>query len=273
MSDAAARWAEYLGTWAIPEQLLRASPASPWALTREVFVRRADSPDPASPSTRRAREALAEPGAVLDIGAGAGAASLPLLDRATALVAVDRDEPLLQALRDRAVAWGVEPRIINGWWPEVGPDAPRCDVVVCHHVLYNVPDLPPFIHALSAHARRRVVIEITGRHPQSPLNPLWKRFHGITRPTRPTWEDAVAVLAECGIATQVERRAAPPEVPMGTFDQHLETTRRRLCLGPERDDELRAALSELGEVPDQPASWMGAGRELVTLWWDSVPAD
>lgn len=264
---AAERWNDDLSAWAIPEGLLVAAPDSPWALTREVFVRRADAPDPASPSTRRAREALPERGSVLDVGSGAGAASLPLLDHATSLVAVDRDEPLLEALRERAVARGIEPRIVPGSWPESALEVPVCDVVVCHHVLYNVPDLPPFLQALSDHARRRVVVEITARHPQSRFNPLWLRFHGITRPTRPTWQDALAVMADLGIDAHHEQRPAPAEVPTGSFAEHVATTRRRLCLGPDRDAELIAALAGLGEDPERPESWMGAGRELVTLWW------
>lgn len=267
--DAASRWRDDLSSWAIPEHLLLARP-SPWELTREVFVRRADAPDPSSPSTKRAREALLDPGTVLDIGAGAGAASLPLLDRATALVAVDRDGPLLAELRARAVARGVEPLLVIGTWPGSAPDVPVCDVVVCHHVLYNVPDLPAFVSSATVHARRRVVCEITARHPQSRLNPLWQRFHGIERPTRPTWEDALAVIQALGIDARVERRDAPAGIPAGTFEEHVAVTMRRLCLEPGREGEVVEALADQGEVADRPESWMGRGRELVTLWWEGT---
>ena len=44
-------------------------------------------------------------------------------------------------------------------WPDVASQAPPADVVVSSHVLYNVPDIGPFLVALHEHARRRVVVE------------------------------------------------------------------------------------------------------------------
>lgn len=79
---------------------------------------------------------------------------------------------------------------------------------MCHHVLYNVPELKPFTEALDAHARNRVVIEITAQHPIARLNPLWARFHGLERPTRPTWEDALRTIRSFRKDVQVERAPA-----------------------------------------------------------------
>jgi len=64
--------------------------------------------------------------------------------------------------------------------------------VTCHHVLYNVAELGPFVTALTSHARRLVVVELTARHPLTALNPLWERFHGLVRPNVPTACDALA---------------------------------------------------------------------------------
>jgi hypothetical protein len=41
----------------------------------------------------------------------------------------------------------------------VAADAPRVAVVVCHHLLYNVSELAPFIAGLDGHAEGRVVVE------------------------------------------------------------------------------------------------------------------
>ena len=47
------------------------------------------------------------------------------------------------------------------------------------------------------------------------------------------------------------------------------STRRRLCLPPERDPELVDALMELGVDPGHPVDLPDReGDELVTLWWD-----
>lgn len=267
------RWRADLGAWGIPREILDNAPASPWLAERSVFVRRAAARKarPGGSSYRRAREALPPGGDVLDIGAGAGAASLPLLERAATLTAVDQDEGMLRELVTQAGADAGRVRTVLGLWPAVAPEVPTVDVAVCNHVLYNVPDLGPFIGALDDHVRRRVVLEITARHPIARLNPLWKRFHGIERPTRPTWEDAVrAVEAVLGGPVRVEREQLRPEPAFGEWDEMVSSTTRRLCLPAERRADVADALVELtGALPGDPATWSTPNREVVTIWWDA----
>jgi hypothetical protein len=142
-------------------------------------------------------------------------------------------------------------------------------VVVCHHVLYNVPDIVPFVRQLDGHARRRVVIEITAAHPIRWLNPLWRHFHQLQRPERPTWEDAVAVLRAIGLDPTVERgRRAAAQPSVESFEALVRMTRIRLCLDPSREDEVAVELRRLGVLPEEPRTWMLGSPELVTLWWD-----
>jgi hypothetical protein len=101
----------------------------------------------------------------------------------------------------KARAAGVEAVAIEGAWPDAADRTPAADVVVCHHVVYNASDLAAFALRLTDHARHRVVVEMTQHHPTSDLNPLWLRFHGLIRPTRPTADDADAVLRELGLGT------------------------------------------------------------------------
>ena len=271
--DALSRWRSALAEWAIPARILDQAPASPWTTERAIFTRRAAAQQarPRGSSYERAREALPPSGTVLDVGAGAGAASLPLLDRAGSLIAVDQDEQLLRELRDLAGTGRATIDTVVGIWPAVADRVERADVVVCHHVLYNVPDLGPFIDALHEHARRRVVIEITPRHPTARLNPLWKRFHDLDRPTRPTWEDAVAAIRSI-LSMRGDVHAEPRQITAdgsaGTWDEHVAFTCRRLCLPRERLGEVAAALAEMGALPDQPSSWTGPNRDVVTIWWD-----
>src|SRR5215813_10374817 len=196
-SDPVTAWREALAAWEIPEPILRAAPASPWATTGSLFVARAraSTAAPAGFSYEMANDALPEGGAVLDIGAGAGAASLALAGRAGSLSAVDTDEQLLGVFSALGAEAGVPTQTIVGRWPDVAAWTAPADVVACHHVLYNVADLAPFVAELTAHARRRVVVEISARHPASMWNPLWLRLHGLVRPEGPTAEDAVAALA------------------------------------------------------------------------------
>lgn len=173
-------WRSDLAAWAIPDEITTAVTDSPWVLPRTVFARRADRivAAPSGPSFERAWAALDPPGSVLDVGAGAGAASLPLLPRCTALMAVDTEQDMLDLLADRAAAAaaGAQPRLVHGRWPDVAAEAGTADVVTCHHVTFNVPDIEPFLAALTAAARRIVVLEMTVAHPLISLNPLWLRF-------------------------------------------------------------------------------------------------
>lgn len=265
---AAEQWTDALAAWAIPPRILRAAPESPWGYPVALFARRADATSvELTVSHRRALEALPEGGTVLDAGCGAGAASLPLARRAGRLVGVDPSPEMLAAFRVRGEAAGVAVTTLAGAWPAAAARAPIADVVVCHHVAYNVPDLSAFARGLTAHARVRVVMELTAEHPLTPLNDLWRRFHGLARPARPTADDAVAVLREAGLAPQRELWVASAFNPYTRHDELIAWTRRRLCLPAARDPEIAAALAQRivhgpeGTVTLPPP-------QVVTLWWD-----
>lgn len=257
-NTAADRWAASLAAWAIPPEILAAAPEPPWGCPPELFHPPPPGETPDTPSLARAREALPPGGTVLDVGCGAGAASLPLAPPASRIVGVDESEAMLAAFREAAAARGVPVETVAGRWPDVAARVAAADVVVCHHVLYNVADLPAFVLALDGHARARVVVEITARHPLTATAPLWRHFWGIDRPEGPTADDAVAVMAACGIHPHVERWERPPRRHAGQRAALVAFTRRRLCLPPERDPEVEALLP--AEPPPQP---------VVTLWWDA----
>jgi hypothetical protein len=175
---------------------------------------------------------------------------------------------MLAMLVELAAAVSVPTRTVAGTWPEIARDIAPADVVVCHHVLYNVPDLRSFITALTTHGRNRVVVEMTARHPASLLSPLWRMLHGIERPTGPTAIDAINVIS----STNVQPRWRPwsrPVTPDGAnYAELIASTCRRLCLGSHRLGDVEAALHQLGVGPDRPYLG-GPTRELVTIWWNT----
>jgi hypothetical protein len=183
------------------------------------------------------------------------------------MTAVDSDQDLLSVLVDNADRLGKAVLPVCGRWPEVAGDVEPADVVTCHHVLYNVADLGPFVAALTSHARRLVVVELTARHPLTALNPLWERFHGLVRPNVPTACDALAVLEELGLAPGHDVWSRSGESDHGSFEDLVEVTRRRLCMGPGRAGEVASALRELGAEGDRAAELRSPGSELVTIWW------
>jgi SAM-dependent methyltransferase len=255
---AAQQWRAELASWAIDPAILAAAPENPYTFSPALF--RADATTESTPSSARAREALPEGGTVLDVGAGAGAASLPLAPRAARIVAVDTQPSMLDALESGAAERGVPVTRVDGSWPDIAGGVPTCDVVVCAHVAYNVPDLGAFAGALTDHARHRVVMELHTEHPWVPLAPLWEHFHHQPRPTGPTAALAVEVLREHGIEARSQSWVRPP--PVLTEDlvaAHVAVTRRRLCLPADRDPEVAAQLATKGPQ----------ARVTVTLWWDT----
>ena len=50
-------------------------------------------------------------------------------------------------------------------------------------------------------------------------------------------------------------------------------TRRRLCLPPERTDDVAAALVEVGVNPAHPQDLGSYSRELVTMWWPGTASE
>ena len=261
---AAARWAAALAEWAIPQEILDAKPeGEPWRFSPAVFAwtpERAAMEGPVvTASRRRALEAIPEGGSVLDVGAGGGRASLPLAPPAGLVVAVDSSPELLDVFSQAADREGIAHRTLLGKWPDVAAEVEAHDVVVCHNVVYNVADLPPFIRALTDHARTRVVLELTTRHPASTLNDAWRALHGLERPSRPTAHDAIAVLQEMGLDGQwqeSERQVASASQDRAEVIAHA---RERLCVGPERDREIDQLL---GPDADRPL------RRVVTVWWN-----
>ncbi len=269
---AAERWTRDLKAWALPRHILDAVPVSPWGYSPDLFIARADAaPRTPTPSILAAREALPQGGDVLDVGCGAGAASLPLAPMAGRLIGVDLSAQLLAAFRERAVARGALVDTVEGSWPDVAARTPAADIVVCQHVAYNVPDLAPFLRRLTDHARRRVIVELTTEHPMAALNSLWLRFHGLARPARPTADDAVLVLRELGLSPRRADWVAPAfgwGRPFARREDLVTSVRRRLCLPSERDPEIAEALAALLVECDGVVSL--PPRPAVTLWWDAT---
>ncbi len=266
------RWRGDLEAWAIPEHITATVAESPWVLPRQVFARRADRlrATPSGPSYQRAWAALDPPGSVLDVGSGAGAACLPLLPRATSLTAVDTDAEMLEKLAERTAAAAITVRTAAGRWPEAAREAGPADVVTCHHVLYNVPEVGPFVTALTGSARRTVIAEMTAQHPLVSLNALWLKFHGLRRPLSPTAADLIQILEAMGLRPGHETWRRPGGRDYASFDEMVDVTRRRLCLPPERAAEVAGALADAGIDPEHPEDLGSSGRDVVTIWWDGI---
>lgn len=251
------RWRRWVEAWLVPQPILDQSP-EPSTLEPSRFRWRPeeDATRPVRPSRRRALEALPDGGSVLDVGVGGGASSLGLAPRVGVITGVDPLEGMLAAFEESARGAGVTPRSVHGSWPEAARDVDPADVAVCHHAIYGITEIEPFLAALTAAARHRVVVEVGTRPPLIVLNPLFRAFHGVERADWPVADEAEAVLGAMGVAVEREDMVLPPAADEVT-PERVAFTRRRLCVGPERDPEIARFLEE------QPPLEL----RVAALWW------
>lgn len=242
--SAAERWEQQLLEWALPAHVLEQAPASPWDHDTSRFEVD-DTLDRDVVSATVARSVLPRSGgSVLDIGCGGGRAAMSLVPPAERVIGVDQSAAMLASFTRAASIAGARSMTIEGTWPEVAIDTPVADVVTCHHVAYNAPEIEPFIGALTGRARLAVVLVLPTVHPQSAWSPAWKHFWDLDRPTGPTSDDFAAVLAEMGIDAERWEMPRPPLAAAAT-DPAVQVAAglRRLCLGPDRADELARFLA------------------------------
>lgn len=251
-----AEWARSLERWAIPKEILEQAQTSPWIHPPVLF----QVPDEIelTISHTRAFEALPTNGSVLDVGCGGGIAAFALTPRASLVIGVDHQPEMLAMFAENAKKHCVAYEVFEGFWLDIAEKVPTADVVVCHHVVYNVADIGPFLRALNSHARSRVVIEMPTRHPLSNMSGAWRHFWNLDRPTEPTSEDLLEVLKEVGIKARVQYWTGPMRDRIDV-DQDSEFMRIRLCLPPERLEEVREFLIAK-PLPRQ--------RDIATIWWD-----
>jgi SAM-dependent methyltransferase len=221
--------------------------------------RRVDAVGGVGATVERISEILADGGSVLDVGCGGGGATVPALTAGVVAVGVDESEDMLREYATAAAARGALVHTVRGTFPDVASQIPLCDVVVAANVVYNVSAIDVFLQALAVQATRRVVIELTERHPMTSLGPLWLHFHGQARPSGPTYEDLLAVLNELGAGYQLELGQREPTIRTADPEAYAAWTRRRLCLGPERQPEVDRLLDDMGPPPLV---------NVATIWWD-----
>ena len=259
IDDRARAWAADLASWAIPETILAQAPEKPWIHPVAMFTVGDDISD--SPSHAAARSALPAGGSVLDVGSGGGRAAFALVPPAGTVIAVDHQQGMLDAFAVAADERDVQHAEFLGDWPAIADGVPRADVVVCHHVAFNVSDIVPFMRALNDHATKRVVIEIPVSHPMSNMNRLWKHFWNLDRPTKPTAQDLHGLAVALGFDAHIDiwedetwgKRVELPD------EERVRFARIRLCLTEDRDPDIAAALTTMsGEEP----------RMVATIWWD-----
>lgn len=251
-------WATALQAWGIPQEILDQAPQSPWIHPVANF-RPEGNLMVETPSRLRALDALASKTnpSVLDVGCGGGRGAFGLTPPAVRVIGVDHQQGMLDVFVDEAKQRGLDVETVLGDWLDVSAQTPIADVVVCHHVYYNVQNIAPFAQALNDHATTRVVVELPQQHPLSSLSEYWKHFWNLDRPMSPTAHDALEAMKFLGFDVHLELFAVAGSSRAITTED-VEHTRIRLCLPASRDEEIRTFMES------HPAG----ERQLATIWWN-----
>lgn len=268
------RWADQLARWEIPQHLLDAVEESPYGWPQWMWKRRSEmarDEQEDSPTTNTVRRLAGRGGAVLDIGAGRGRASLSLAGEGHPLVAIEKDPGMAAGLREEAEAAGLDVTIFERRWPDAADVVEPVQVVMSAHVVYDVPDIGDFVAAMHDKAQRGVVIELTPEHPWAPLAPYYRVIHDLPRPDGPTAADLSDVVEEVtGIHPRVERWERPGQIWYDDWDEIIAMYGRRLVVPEARRRELRTVLA--GDVSEAGGRlYVGdPSRTLVTMWWEKT---
>ena len=223
-----------------------------WSSRARRFAAGMDGTAERDPFLARVRRATDRRCVVLDVGAGSGRFALALAPRAAEVVAVDSSPAMLDQLSKRARRLRVtNVRRVVGRWEDV--DVAPADVAICSYVLPLVAEVSPFLRKLDAHARRRAFLYMGAASLDLLLDPMWRHFHGGPRRPGPTYLDAVDVLGELGITTDVEVVEVPVRARFKSLGAAVKSYRDQLFLpdGPGVGRELRSLLS----------SWLVAGAD------------
>ena len=252
----AIKWRKDLESWAIPQEIIDQAEESPWIHPPILF----QIPETIfeTVSHQKAKEALPENGSVLDIGCGGGIAAFALAEKAKHVIGVDHQAEMLTMFSENAKNRGLTSEVHEGFWPAIADEVKSADVVTCHHVVYNVQEIIPFLKALDNHANKRVVIEMPIHHPLANMDKAWKYFWKLDRPTGPNPEDLLEVLKEIGITANIQYWSGTMRQE-SNMEQAAEFMRIRLCLPMQRLAEVKEFLQ------NQPQA---SERELATIWWD-----
>ncbi len=266
------RWRSDLEAWAIPEELLDAAEESPYGWPAWVWSRISATARTAPPpiTVSIAAELAGTHGSILDVGAGRGRGSLPLAMMGHPLTAVEPDTNMADGFEEEATRLGVDATLVRDRWPQASSRVPVADVVLSANVVYDVPDIGPFIAALHHAARRGVVIEVTARHPRVATAHLFRAVHGIDRPNGPSVDDLVAVVGEeLGIRPEVTGWERQSSLWFASWDEALAFYGTRIALPKSRHQELRPLLESEIIKQDGRLQTVALAGQHRTLWWET----
>jgi SAM-dependent methyltransferase len=227
------------------------------------------------PFLLRVRSCVTGESTVLDVGAGTGRHTLALAPHVKCVVAVDPSPAMLGLLREDVQAQGLRnvETVASGW---IEADVAPADLVLCSHVLYPIADVVPFVRKLESAATQRVFVYLRVDPLPTDMG-LWREFHGIPLQAQPTHLDLVNLLAQIGIAADVEVVHHRFTWTFADVDEAVAQVRNSLCL---REDDAAATAKLRALLESRLVRWpngrlgpeIGSARSAIVSWRPERPA-
>jgi SAM-dependent methyltransferase len=221
-----------------------------WAKRAKTYRQALHERTEEDPFLLRVRKCVSSDTTMLDVGAGTGRHTIALAPFVGRVTAVDPSEAMLGFLRDDVTSQGAQnvETMLAEW---MDADVPRVDIVLCSHVLYPIGDVVPFIRKLDAHATERVFVYLRVDPLPTDMG-LWSEFHGMPLQLQPTALDLLNVLAQIGIAADLEVVQHRFTWTFADVDEAVEHIRNTLCL---RDDDASAAAKLRRLLDERLVHW------------------
>ncbi len=247
LEDLSIKWKDNLAKWAIPDRILELCEDDPWQIPAQLLMPQARAQEK-SPTMEKQLQLLPYQGTVLDVGVGAGSGSLYLAEYASEIIGVDQNSQMLDIFIQQGKQRGIRTKAIKGTWPKISPQVQKTDLVISHHVAYNVANIVEFIQALFDYAKSGVVIEVTTQHPMASLNRFWEYFYQLKRPNRPNAKDLFEIILAMGFdgVEYKEFKSKRNSDSNSYLPQRAELIRRRLCLPKTSLGQVQDAIEKIG---------------------------
>ena len=202
MSAATEAYAKLVDAYSAQSARVSPPTSDRWASRAAVF--RLDPHRELEANTRAVAEMVEPDDVVVDIGGGAGRLSLPLALQCREVVNLEPSPAMREQFDGAAAEAGIKnARCIDDQWP-AGAAGVSGDVLLVANVTYFVRDIVPFVEALQAAARRRVVISVWSVPPPNHHAALFEVLHREPQARVPSHRELLPVLWDMGLLPDVQ---------------------------------------------------------------------
>ena len=205
---------------------------------------------------------------VLDVGAGTGRWTVPLVKFALKVTAIEPAEAMMDILKRNASEAKVSDKIgfISSTWEEANVEVH--DIVTCAHAMYMSADFVSFVERLQSHARKRCYLGIRHFPIDGIIQELHTKIFGQPHDS-PNFIIAYNALHQMGIYANVLMEDLQHRWTDPTIDSAFQRAKRHLHLEELTgyDELVHETLKRRLLLKDGSYHWPD-GMNSALVWWD-----